>query len=180
MTTPQTPERVRMGRAAGPCVIAAMIAAALLAGPASGDGVKAIGRYKDWRVYTEQTGKDLVCYASTPAVDKAPKSTEHGDVDFYVASWKSGRGQNQPSLKVGYELRQDIPPMASIGNDRYRMYAAGPEAFFPGDVEGSFLSRLKKSGELRIEAARKDVRTAYHFSLKGAKEAMDKARALCR
>jgi hypothetical protein len=40
---------------------------------------------------------------------------------------------------------------------------------------------LKKGQELRVEAASvKDARTAYHFSLKGSRDAIDKARALCR
>jgi invasion protein IalB len=146
--------------------------------PASAE-VKAIGRYKEWRVYTEGSGSSLICFAATPAEDSAPKNVDHGDVNFYVAVWK-GRTSNQTSLRVGYALRQDVAPEAIVGRERFRMYASGQEAFVEDGVERSLLAAIKKGTELRIEAAAvKDGRTAYHFSLKGSTEAIDKARALC-
>ena len=61
------------------------------------------------------------------------------------------------------------------------MRRRGQEAFFTDDEEKSLISALQKGSELRIEAASvKDARTAYHFSLKGSREAIDKARSLCR
>ena len=142
---------------------------------------KAIGRYNDWRVYTEGEGRDLVCFAAVEANDKAPKSVDHGEVVFYVTAWKSGAAVNQPSLRVGYALRKDIAPAAIIGRDRFAMYASGSEAFVKDDRDRELVEALKHGSELRIEAASvKDARTAYHFSLKGSKDAIDKARALCK
>jgi hypothetical protein len=158
-----------------------LIAAALALPPVAAADVKAIGRYKDWRVYTEGEGRNMVCFAAVEPSDKAPKNVDHGEVAFYVASWKSGSAANQPSLKVGYALRTDLAPEAVIGRERFRMYAAGPEAFVTDDKEKSLIAALQKGSELRIEAASvKDARTAYHFSLKGSREAIDKARSLCR
>jgi hypothetical protein len=156
--------------------------AASLAGlaPAHAD-VKAVGRYKDWLVYTEQVGKDTICFASTPAVDKAPKNVEHGDVNFYIATWKSGAAANQPSLKVGYQLRTDLTPEAIIGRDHFKMFSSGVEAFVADNRESALVAAIKKGTELRVEAVSvKDARTAYHFSLKGSTDAIDKARSLCR
>jgi len=143
--------------------------------------VRAIGRFKDWRVYTETVGRDLVCYAATTASDAAPKDVQHGEVNFFVATWRSGAASSQPSLKVGYDLRSDIAPQAIIGRDRFRLFAAGKEAFASDQTEKALLAALKKGSELRIEAAStKPVRTAYHFSLKGSTEAIDRARTICR
>ncbi|HVY90137.1 MAG TPA: hypothetical protein VG942_14800 [Hyphomonadaceae bacterium] len=160
---------------------ASLVITALALAPASDAQSKAIGRYKDWRVYTEDVGKDLVCFAAVDPVDMAPKNVDHGDVTFYVATWRSGQPSNQPSLKVGYNLRADIAPEAIIGRDHFQMFAAGPEAFFTDRTEKQLLAALQKGSELRIEAAStKNARTAYHFSLKGSREAIDKAKALCR
>ena len=127
---------------------------------------KAIGRYNDWRVYTEGEGRNMVCFAAVEASDMAPKAAE---------------ATSQPSLRVGYTLRKDLAPAAIIGRDRFPMYAAGQEAFFPDDREKPLLDALKKGKELRVEAASvKDARTAYHFSLKGSRDAIDKAKALCK
>ncbi len=142
---------------------------------------KAIGRYNDWRVYTEGEGRNLVCFAAVEAHDKAPKSVDHGEVVFYVAAWKSGAASNQASLRVGYSLRSDIAPAAVVGRDRFAMFASGSEAFVKDNRDGALVEAVKKGQELRIEAASvKDARTAYHFSLKGSRDAIDKARALCR
>ncbi|MDZ4761570.1 MAG: invasion associated locus B family protein [Alphaproteobacteria bacterium] len=161
-------------------VLATLVGLAALSAPAAAE-VKAIGRYQEWRVYTEAVGKDLVCFAATPAIDMAPKNVAHGEVNFFVASWKSGAAASQPSLAVGYDLRADLAPEAVIGRERFAMYAAGREAFVTDSREKPLIAALKKGSELRIEAASlKDARTAYHFSLKGSTDAIDKARALCR
>lgn len=159
----------------------ALIAVVLAVAPGASAQSKAIGRYNDWRVYTEGEGRQMVCFAAVEPYDMAPKSAEHGEVAFYVAAWKSGAAKDQPSLRVGYTLRTDIAPIAIVGRDRFVMYAAGSEAFFPDDRERPLLDALKKGQELRVEAASvKDARTAYHFSLKGSRDAIDKARALCK
>jgi invasion protein IalB len=161
--------------------IAVLVILAVAAAPSAWAQAKAIGRYKDWRVFTENVGKDLVCFAAVEPSDKAPKSVEHGEVNFYVATWKSGSASNQPSLKVGYTLRKDLSPEAIIGRERFKMYVSGPEAFVTDDKERALIDALQQGSELRIEAASvKDKRTAYHFSLKGSREAIDKARSLCR
>ncbi len=142
---------------------------------------KAIGRYNDWRVYTEGEGRNMVCFAAVEASDMAPKAADHGEVTFYVSAFKSGAATSQPSLRVGYTLRADLAPAAIVGRDRFPMYAAGQEAFFPDDREKPLIEALKKGQELRVEAASvKDARTAYHFSLKGSRDAIDKAKALCK
>lgn len=158
---------------------AAIIVCAATAGPASAE-VKAIGRYKDWRVYTEAVGRDLVCFAETPASDLAPKASSHGEVGFRVAFWRSGSASEQPSLKVGYLLRPDLPPVATIGRERFEMFAARDEAFTPDADDRRLVVAVKKGSELRVEAASSSERTAYHFSLKGSADAIEKARALCR
>ena len=72
--------------------LSGLLAAALvLAAPLASAEPTAIGRYKDWSVFTDTTGGETICYAATPATDKAPKNADHGDVWFYVTSWKSGR-----------------------------------------------------------------------------------------
>jgi hypothetical protein len=163
------------------CLFALLVAGSLAGpAPASAD-VKAVGRYKDWLVYTEAVGKDTICFASTPATDKAPKNVDHGEVNFYIATWKSGAASNQPSLKVGYAMRTDLDPEAIIGRDRFKMFASGPEAFVADNRETALIAAIRKGTELRVEAVSvKDVRTAYHFSLKGSTDAIAKARALCR
>ena len=142
---------------------------------------RAVGAFKDWQVFTENVQGDTICYATTAAVDKAPKNVNHGPVNFYVASWKSGRSSGQPSLRVGYELRQDMPPEAQVNSGKWRMFAAGEEAFLEDRFEKPLINALKRGSELRVEAvSMRNTRSVYHFSLNGSSAAIDKAQAVCR
>lgn len=141
----------------------------------------AVARFKDWTVFTSQVDGETVCYAATEATDRAPASANHGDVWFYVTSWQTGRSSAQPSLKVGYELRPDLPPSARIGRANWTMFAAGNEAFAADEDDPRLVNALKRGSELRIEAvSARDTQVAYHFSLAGSSAAIERAAASCR
>lgn len=141
----------------------------------------AVGQYKDWRVYVDTDNGEKVCFATTKATDMAPRSANHGDVWFYVTKWARSGTAAHPSLKVGYDLRSDLPPEARIGRATWTLYSAGPEAFVHDNDETSVLSALKRGSELRVEAvSSRDTPVAYHFSLAGSSAAIDKARSVCR
>lgn len=141
----------------------------------------AVAAYKDWRVYTDTDNGERVCYATTQATDKAPRDADHGEVWFYVTKWARSGASAHPSLKVGYTLRNDLPPEARIGRTTWTLYSVGPEAFVHDNDENAVLSALKRGSELRVEAiSARDTRVAYHFSLAGSSAAIDKAAAVCR
>jgi hypothetical protein len=161
-----------------------LAALALLAGitiPCAFAEPTAIGRYNDWSVFTEKSGSDTICYAATAATDKAPRSAEHGEVWYYVTSWKSGRARNQPSLKVGFDLKDDAAGKVAVGRSSWTLFAVGPEAFADDADDRRIVDALKKGSELRAEAvSARNTQVAYHFSLKGSTAAIEKAAALCR
>ena len=141
----------------------------------------AIGRYDDWTVFTETVDGETLCYAATEATDKAPKAANHGDVWFFVSNWKSGKARSQPSLKVGYELRADLPARASIGRSGCTLYGVGQEAFAEDQDDSRIVSALRRGSELRVEAvSARDTKVSYHFSLSGSANAIDKASTICR
>ena len=51
-----------------------LMAVMLAVAPAASAQSKAIGRYNDWRVYTEGEGRSMVCFAAVEASDMAPKA----------------------------------------------------------------------------------------------------------
>lgn len=161
--------------------IACVLIMAGLSIPVASAAPTAIGKYKNWTVFSETVGGESLCYAATQATDKAPKSADHGDVWFYVSSWKSGRARNQPSLKVGYELRGDLPGKARIGNRKWSLFGVGNEAFAQDRDDAKLVRELKRGRELRIEAtSERNTRVTYHFSLSGSSAAIDRAASACR
>ena len=148
---------------------------------AHAQNVETIAKIKDWTVFSQELGNDRICFATTAASDKAPRDVRHGDVYFFVSAWKSGRsGSSQSSLRVGYDLREDLPPNLIISGRKWRMFPAGDEAFLEDKAEKSVLNALKRGSELRVEAvSQRDTRTAYHFSLRGSANAIDRALREC-
>ena len=160
---------------------AIFLLSAILVAPLAEAAPTAIGRYNDWTVFTETLDGETLCYAATEATDKAPKAASHGDVWFFVSNWKSGKARSQPSLKVGYELRADLPARASVGHSGWPLYGVGREAFAQNRDDDGLVSALKSGSELRVEAvSARDTKVSYHFSLSGSSAAIDKASTLCR
>lgn len=140
-----------------------------------------VRQYTDWVVFTEDVAGEKLCYAATQATDKAPKSADHGDVWFYVSNWRSGKARNQPSLKVGYDLRADLPGKARVGRSNWSLFGVGQEAFTQDDDDAALVSQLKRGSELRVEAtSARNTRVTYHFSLSGSSAAIDRAASICR
>lgn len=135
---------------------------------------------KDWSVWQETVGGETICYAATEATDKAPKSASHGDVWFYVTNWESGAARAQPSLKVGYNLREDLPSKARIGRSSWTMFGVEREAFAHDEDDPKLVSALRRGRELRVEAvSSRNTQVTYHFSLSGSADAIDRAARQC-
>ncbi|MEM1151974.1 MAG: invasion associated locus B family protein [Pseudomonadota bacterium] len=154
---------------------AAALAASALANPT------AVAQFKDWQVFTQDVSGETICYAATEATDKAPREASHGDVWFYVTNWSSGRARNQPSLRVGYDLREDLPSKARVGRSAWNLFNVGTEAFADDDDDPQIVRALERGSELRVESvSARGTSVAYHFSLSGSANAIDKARDVCR
>ncbi|MCH2458001.1 invasion associated locus B family protein [Henriciella marina] len=159
--------------------IAALCSAIVI--PAAQAAPTAMGRYDNWTVFTEEVGGEKLCYAATEATDKAPQSANHGDVWFFVSNWASGKARSQPSLKVGYDLRADLPARASVGRSGWTLYGVGGEAFAQDRDDSQIVDALRRGSELHVEAvSSRNTQVSYHFSLSGSAAAIDKASSLCR
>ncbi len=159
-----------------------MAVAFLMAAQARAAAPKLHQTVKDWAVFTTKSGGDTLCYVRSFAQDKAPKNVDHGDVIFFVSSWKSGSAKHQPSLMTGYTLKATPPPKARVGSTRITMYADGKEAFIEEAAdERKLVSAMRKGSLLRVEArSARGTATTYEFSLSGITAALQKADALCK
>lgn len=138
-----------------------------------------IAKFKDWSVFKDTINGQPVCYATTAASDKAPKSAQHGDVNFFVTYYRSQRNP-QNSVRVSYNLREDRPAKAIVSRRSWKMYSVRNEAFANDGDERSIADALKKGSELKVEAmSERNTMVAYHFSLSGSASAIDKAQSLC-
>lgn len=160
--------------------LALVIAPVCLAVPASAEPT-AVGRFKDWAVFTEPAGDDLICYAATEATSKSPSKANHGAVWYYVTSWKSGKAKAQPSIKVGFNFKEGSSPKAKVGRSAWTLFTAGAEAFAEDADDPAFVAALRKGSSLAVEGtSARGTKVSYKFSLSGSSAAIDKAAEACR
>ncbi len=138
--------------------------------------------FRDWSVFVRETDGEKICFAATEATDKSPKSVNHGDVFFLIATWKSGAAKEQPSLMTGYSLNTKPEPTLRIGSDKWEMYSSENEAFIEAASEEQRLIRAMRQGaDMRISAvSSRGTATSYVISLRGVSAALDRAKAECR
>ena len=138
-----------------------------------------VAGYKDWSVYQDTVQGEPVCYAVTRATDKSPKSATHGDVVFFVTFYQS-TSMPQSSLRVDFDLREDLKARLAVGGSSWALYSVKNEAFANSDDETSIANSLKRGSELKVEAVSgRNTSVSYHFSLSGSANAIDKAQSLC-
>lgn len=156
--------------------------AAVSAGAASAAEPTPLASFKDWSVFTREVDNDLICFAATSAKDKTPKSVNHGDVFFMVATWKSGAAQNQPSFMAGYNLKDAPAPTIRVGSQSWSMYADQNEAFIEAAKdEQSLIGAMRKGSDMRVSAvSNRGTTTGYTFSLSGISSALDRIRDACK
>ena len=160
----------------------AVLISSLAPQAASAAAPKAIGAYKDWSVFVRETDGDRICFAATEAKDKSPKSVNHGDVFFLVASWKSGAAVNQPSLMTGYNMKDAPSPTLRVGSEKWRMYVSDNEAFIESaNDEQTLVSAMRRGANMRVSAvSSRGTATRYVISLRGISAALDRVIAACQ
>lgn len=165
-----------MSRIGAGFVLASVLVSAAVAEPAP------VATFKDWSVFVQETGTDRICFAAAEASDKSPKSVNHGDIFFLVASWKSGAATNQPSFRVGYNLQEASSPTVRIGSEKWDMYVSENEAFIESAAsEQSLVSAMRKGADMKIGAmSSRGTATSYVVSLSGVSAALDRAKEACR
>ena len=173
-----------MFRSTLPVVLAAISGLAV-----TGVGVSAAAQqpeakatFRDWSVFVREVDGEKICFAATEASDKSPKSVNHGDVFFLIASWASGAAKEQPSLMTGYALNGKPEPTLRIGSDKWDMYVSENEAFIEESSEEDRLVRaMRRGADMRISAlSQRGTATSYVISLRGVSAALDRAAAECR
>ena len=161
--------------------IFAIVFAGLAAAPAVAEP-QPLAAFKDWSVFIHESATEKICFAAAEATDKSPKSVNHGDIFFLVASWKSNAATNQPSFRVGYTLQDQPPPTIRIGSDKWDMYVSDNEAFIESAAaEQSLIASMRKGSDMKIGAmSNRGTATSYVISLTGVSAALDKALDACK
>ena len=137
---------------------------------------------KDWSAVTAPGAKGKVCYALSKPTKMEPAAIKHGDVFFFVSTRLGENIRNEPSIQVGYPLKESSKVALDVDGKKFTLFTRGDGAWLenPAD-ESKLLDLMKKGKKLTIAAtSQRGSATNYAFSLAGLGGALDATAKECK
>lgn len=141
-----------------------------------------IAESKDWKAITAAAPKGKVCFALTKPQKMEPPSLNHGEVFFFVSTRPAENVRNEPSLQVGYPMKDGSKAVVDIDGKKFSFFTRGDGAWLEQNTDYTpFLDAMKKGTKLSIQATSgRGNPTSYVFSLAGVSAALDAAAKECK
>lgn len=169
--------------ASAACLAATMALAGAMTSPAHAQATPLLlVQSKDWSAVTAQGSKGKVCYALSKPTKMDPATLKHGDVFFFVSTRLGENIRNEPSIQVGYTLKEGSKVTVDVDGKKYVLFTRADGAWVetPGD-EAKLLDSMKKGKKLTVAAeSSRGSATSYAFSLNGLSGALDAAAKECK
>lgn len=137
---------------------------------------------KDWKAVAAAAGNGKLCYALSKAQKMEPASLNHGDVTFFITSRTADNVRNEPSLQVGYPLKENAKVVVDIDGKKFGFFSKGDGAWLEQNSDfAPFMEALRKGSKLSIAASSgRGNPTSYVFSLAGISGALDAVAKECK
>jgi len=154
---------------------AAPAAAAASAGPTN------IGTFKSWTAWTGNDSTGLICYISAEPGSSTPEGVNRDPVHFLVVHRKGLGTKNEVQTLIGYPLKKNGKPSATIDGKSYPMIADGSGAWLASaNDEAGFVVALRKGAQLVVKGtSQRGTNTTDTYSLAGVSAAMDAIDKAC-
>ena len=155
--------------------------AAAAAAP-GGNSPRLLADSKDWKAVAAAVGSGKLCYALSKAQKMEPPSLNHGDVTFFVTSRTADNVRNEPSLQVGYPLKENAKVVVDIDGKKFGFFSKGDGAWLEQNSDFTpFMDALRKGTKLSIAATSgRGNPTSYVFSLSGISGALEAVSKECK
>jgi hypothetical protein len=137
---------------------------------------------KDWKAITAAAAKGKVCFALSKPQKQEPPTLNHGEVAFFVSTRTADNVRNEPSLQVGYPMKDNSKAVVDIDGKKFAFFTKGDGAWLEQNSDyGAFLEAMKKGSKMSIAATSgRGNPTSYVFSLSGIGAALDAAAKECK
>jgi hypothetical protein len=169
--------------------VAAAFAGALLLTPGTASAQSAelpetLGTYRDWIAFKYMEDGSPVCFAVTePSDSKLSRAgASRGDVFFLVTNFTGKDRTNEPSVDVGYPLKDGSTVEVEVGGKEFDMMVEGQNAWLQDPAREPDLIKAMKAGTrmtVRGTSAR-GTRSTDTFSLLGVTDAIEKIDSECQ
>ncbi|WP_242390306.1 invasion associated locus B family protein [Polymorphum gilvum] len=139
-------------------------------------------QHNDWAAYSHASGGGKVCFALTKPTQMLPGDRNHGEVFFFVST-RPGEGvSNEPSLQVGYPLKEGSNVSVDIDGRAFSMFTKNDGAWVENAAtEQQLVAAMKAGRQMTVKGeSSRGTGTTYTFSLSGVTAAIDTASQACR
>ena len=163
-------------------LVAALIGLVLSSAAAFAQTPTLLKQHKDWAAYSHAGGSGKVCYALTKPTQMLPGDRNHGDVFFFVSTRPSEGVTAEPSLLVGYPLKDGSTVSVDIDGKVFSLFTNKDGAWVENAAtEAQLIAAMKAGREMNVSGqSSRGTKTSYKFSLSGVTAAIETAGAACR
>jgi len=145
------------------------------------EGLKSIGKFKDWESFTLSQEGNKICFAQSIPVVRAPKKLKREPSRLFVSFRPGENIKNEVSVTNGYEFKLKAPVTAKSGKKSYDLFSKGNFAWVVDNKdEKKLIVTMKKASRLMIIGnTKKGDQTTDHYSMMGFTKAYNAAKKSC-
>ena len=137
-------------------------------------------RFGDWSVFTHSIGDRNICYIASTPIKQDPKD-KNWTPNFFIS--RIDMNYNQPSLNVGYKLKDGTSISVKILNSTFAMTSNknGINAWLmTEDEEKKLVEAMKKGYQMVVKGTSEfGTNTTDHYSLKGVIRSLQELDSVC-
>lgn len=144
---------------------------------------ESLGTYKDWIAYSlNEDDGNQICYIVSEPTEKLPRNVNHGNVYMVISDWPNRNTTNEPSLLVGYDLKENSAVTAQIGGEKWEMFTYEQGAWIQETSdEKNLIAAMRRGSSMSLKAtSKRGTATEYKVSLSGISAALDRLAAACK
>ena len=145
------------------------------------EGLKSLGKFKDWESFILLQDGIKVCFAQSIPVVKAPKKLKRDPSRLFVSFRPAENIKNEVSVTNGYKFKLKAPVAAKSGKKNYDLFSKGRFAWVVDNKdEAKLISTMKKASRLMIIGnSEQGTQTTDHYSMMGFTKAYNSAKKSC-
>lgn len=141
-----------------------------------------LGTFSDWNAFAYEGDGGKVCFIiSEPKKSKLSRRASRGDVFFMVTHWTGKKRFGEPSIIVGYPLKNGYQPRIRIGSDKFSMKSSKDAAWIEDEAEERrLINAMRKGVSMTVTGmSGRGTRSEDRFSLSGVSDALKKIDSAC-
>ena len=145
------------------------------------EGLKKIGKFKDWQTMVSVESAGTVCFAQSSPVLQSPKSNKR-EARLFVTFRPGEKISDEISVSPGYEFNKNNSVTATSGKNKIKfdIKQQGFAWIADNKIEKKMIKLMKKGSRIMITGYNeKGSQTIDHYSLLGFTKAYSAAKKAC-